>query len=91
MCYTSHGPTSQGKNMVVKAAKYSRENLEGGIITLICPTEWTLWVQTKVKLNKFTLYSKNTLLPELSIYLLFSCILKGFYLVCNNGHYFSRA
>ena len=71
MCYTSHGPTSQGKNMVVKAAKYSRENLEGGIITLIFPTEWTLWVQTKVKLNKFTLYSKNTLLPELSIYLLF--------------------
>jgi hypothetical protein len=36
MYYTSHGPTSQGKNIVVKAAKYSRENLEGGIITFIC-------------------------------------------------------
>lgn len=35
--YTSHGPTSQGKNIVVKAAKYSLENLEGGIITFICP------------------------------------------------------
>lgn len=34
--YTSHGPTNQGKNIVVNAAKYSLENLEGGIITLIC-------------------------------------------------------
>ncbi|KAG8090232.1 hypothetical protein GUJ93_ZPchr0011g28249 [Zizania palustris] len=33
--YTSHGPTSQGKNIVVNAAKHSLENLEGGIITLI--------------------------------------------------------
>lgn len=47
--YTSHGPTSQGKKMVVKAAKYSRENLEGGIITLICPTEQMLSIQEEVK------------------------------------------
>lgn len=61
MYYTSHGPTSQGKNIVVKAAKYSRENLEGGIITFICIRSGASAVSSswgKIQ-TKFTLYLKN--------------------------------
>jgi hypothetical protein len=46
---TSHGPTSQGKNIVVKAAKYSLENFEGGIITFICPNRI---LSTQIQVNK---------------------------------------
>lgn len=61
MYYTSHGPTSQGKNIVVKAAKYSRENLEGGIIIFICiRSSAVLSVQAaEVKYNQIYLIFKE--------------------------------
>jgi hypothetical protein len=64
--FTSHGPTSQGKNIVVKAAKYSLENFEGGIITFICPNR-ILSVQIQVKKIEKLLVLLPSLLKDGSI------------------------